>query len=375
MPWKECSKVDERGEFVRLAKVEGANVRGLCERFGISRKTGHKWLRRFGSKESLVDRSRRPQHSPRRTARKMEQAVLGVRDRHPVWGGRKIAARLQDMGHQGVPAPSTITEILRRHERLDEAEAIKHRPYQRFERARPNELWQMDFKGHFGLRDGTRCHALTVLDDHSRYALGVRACDNERRETVQTELIELFRRYGLPLTMLMDNGAPWGTGDWHNRYTSLVVWLLRLGVEVMHGRPYHPQTQGKDERFHRTLSEELLSRAEFENLLMMQLGFDRFRFTYNHERPHEALGLTVPAKRYLVSERIYPERLPPIEYPSSMTVRCVSEGWLSYKGRAYRVNKAFSGYRVGLSPSDQDGLLHVFFCRHRIGQITVPIDN
>lgn len=375
MPWKECSKVDERGEFVSLAKVEGANVTRLCERFGISRKTGHKWLRRFGSKESLTDRSRRPQHSPTRTARKMEQAVLGVRDRHPAWGGRKIAARLQDTGHQGVPAPSTITEILRRYERLDEAEASKHRPYQRFERARPNDLWQMDFKGHFGLRNGTRCHALTVLDDHSRYALGVRACGDERRETVQSELIELFRRYGLPLTMLMDNGAPWGTGDWHNRYTALVVWLLRLGIEVTHGRPYHPQTQGKDERFHRTLSEELLCRDEFENLLKMQLGFDQFRFTYNHERPHEALGLTVPAKRYLVSERIYPERLPPIEYPSSMAVRCVSEGWLSYKGRAYRINKAFSGYRLGLSPSAQDGMLHVFFCRHRIGQINVAIDN
>jgi transposase len=153
MPWKECSKEDERVEFVSLAKVEGANVRRLCERFGISRKTGHKWLRRFGSNESLTDRSRRPQHSPTRTARKMEQAVLGVRDRHPAWGGRKIAARLQNTGHQGVPAASTITEILRRHERLDETEAIKHRPYQRFERARPNDLWQMDFKGHFGLRD------------------------------------------------------------------------------------------------------------------------------------------------------------------------------------------------------------------------------
>src|SRR5438046_10250608 len=117
------------------------------------------------------------------------------------------------MGHQGVPVASTITEILRRHERLDEAEVIKHRPFQRFERARPNELWQMDFKGHFGLRDGTRCHALTVLDDHSRYALGVRACGNERRETVQTELIELFCRYGLPMTMLMDKCVALGFDD------------------------------------------------------------------------------------------------------------------------------------------------------------------
>lgn len=375
MPWKECSKVDERGEFASLATVEGAKIAPLCERFGISRKTGHKWLRRFGSRESLEDRSRRPQRSPKRTATEMEQAVLAVRDRHPAWGGRKIAIRLQDTGHQGVPAASTITEILRRRGRLNEAEARKHRPYQRFERARPNDLWQMDFKGHFGLRDGTRCHALTVLDDHSRYALGVRACGNERHETVQTELVGLFRRYGLPLTMLMDNGPPWGTGDWHNPYSALGVWLLRLGVQVTHGRPYHPQTQGKDERFHRTLSDELLSRAEFEDLLMMQLGFDQFRFSYNHERPHEALGLMVPAKRYLISPRTYPERLPPIEYPESMAVRGVSYGWLSYKGREYRINKAFSGYRVGLCPSDVDGVLNVFFCRHCIGQIDIRIDN
>ena len=375
MPWKECSKVDERGEFVSLAQGEGAKVAPLCERFGISRKTGHKWLQRFDSGESLEDRSRRPQHSPNRTAREMEQAVLAVRDQHPAWGGRKIGARLADTGHHGVPADSTITEILRRHGRLDEAEARKHRPYQRFERARPNDLWQMDFKGHFGLRDGSRCHALTVLDDHSRYALGLRACGNERRETVQTELVGLFRRYGLPLEMLMDNGPPWGTGDWHNPYSALGVWLLRLGVQITHGRPYHPQTQGKDERFHRTLSDEVLSREEFEDLLMTQLGFDRFQFCYNHERPHQALGLIVPAKRYLVSERTYPERLPPIEYPTTMTVRCVSDGRLSYKGREYRINKAFSGYRLALCPSDEDGVLNVFFCRHRIGQIDIRIDN
>ena len=155
MPWNETCAMTERMKFVALVEEGEETIAALCRRFGISRKTGHKWLRRFSSKKSLADRSRRPQHSPTRTARKMEQAVLGVRDRHPAWGGRKIAARLQQTGHQGVPAASTITEILRRHERLAEAEASKHRPYQRFERARPNDLWQMDFKGHFGLRDGT----------------------------------------------------------------------------------------------------------------------------------------------------------------------------------------------------------------------------
>jgi len=371
MAWKECSKVDERGEFVELARGEGANVTQLCERFGISRKTGYKWLKRFGSQESLEDRCRRPLHSPRRTAAEMEQTILSERTRHPAWGGRKLAVRLRELGYQQVPAPSTITEILRRHGHLDEAEALKHRPYHRFERAQPNELWQMDFKGHYGLGDGTRCHALTVLDDHSRYALGIRACSNQQRETVQTELIRIFRRYGLPLAMLMDNGSPWGTGDWHNSYTRLVVWLLRLGIKVSHGRPFHPQTQGKDERFHRTLSEELLQREAFENLLKMQLGFDQFRFSYNHERPHEALAMIVPAKCYAVSVRTYPEQLPPIEYPEHMVVRRVYQGKLWYQSRYYRINKAFSGYSVGLSPAHQDGVLDVFFCNHRIDQINI----
>jgi transposase InsO family protein len=269
-----------------------------------------------------------------------------------------------------VPAASTITEILRRAGEIDEEEGRKHQAYQRFEHAAPNELWQMDFKGHFGLRDGSRCHPLTVLDDHSRYALGLRACDNERRETVEEELRGIFRRYGMPRRMVMDNGSPWGSGDGENRYTGLVVWLMRLGVQVTHGRPYHPQTQGKDERFHRTLNEEVLSREELASQAAAQVRFDRFRQSYNHERPHEALGLEVPGKRYRSSERSYPEQLSAIEYATGMAVRKVDkEGWLSYQGREYRVNKAFYGYRIGLAPTEVDGVLDVYFSRQRVGQI------
>lgn len=375
MPWKVSTMVEARRELVELALKGDVSVTELCSRFGVSRKTAYKWMERFAKEgvEGLDDRSRRPGHIPGRTSNEVESQVISLRELHPAWGGRKLRRRLLDQGVSGVPAASTITEILRRGELLSKPGG-PHR-YKRFERSEPNELWQMDFKGHFGLRDGSRCHALTVLDDHSRYALGLRACGNERHETVQTELIRLFRRYGLPLEMLMDNGPPWGTGDWHNPYSALGVWLLRLGVQITHGRPYHPQTQGKDERFHRTLSDEVLSREEFENLLMTQLGFDRFEFSYNHERPHQALGLIVPAQRYLVSERSYPEQLPPIEYPTTMIVRGVSHGRLSYKGREYRINKAFSGYRVGLCPSDQDGVLNVFFCRYCIGQIDTTIDN
>jgi len=371
MPWKEQSKVDQRREFARLATGVDANMSQLCQRFEISRKTGYKWLaryRRLGD-AGLEEQSRRPQQTPGRTQPNMERAVLAVRDKHRKWSGRKIRRRLQDLGKIAVPAASTIGEILRRHGRLDEAAGSQHRPWQRFTHPHPNDLWQMDFKGHFGLGDGGRCHPLTVLDDHSRYVVGLRACANEQGQTVRAELIMIFRRYGLPLAMLMDNGSPWGAQD-RGCYTQFSVWLMRLAIRVMHGRPYHPQTQGKDERFHRTLNEELLQLMVLRNYDRAQRSFDHFRFSYNHERPHEALQLAVPATRYASSGRDYPEQLAAIEYPDSLAVRKVcAGGWIYYGGRQYRISKAFVGYPIGLRQTNVDGVLDVYFCRYRVAQI------
>ena len=264
MPWMELSPMEQREEFVRLALSPGANVSELCRRFGISRKCGYKWLARHRAEGAagLADRSRRPHASPTRSTAAVEAQVLEVRAQsNNAWGGRKIARVLTNRapanadpagaGLAKIPAISTITEILRRNGKL-EARAHEHPgPFQRFERERPNALWQMDFKGHFATAQG-RCHPLTVLDDHSRYSLALEACANEQDQTVRARLIAAFRRYGLPDQMLMDNGPPWGdTGG--EPFTIFSVWLLRLGVAVSHGRPRHPQTQGKDERFHRTL--------------------------------------------------------------------------------------------------------------------------
>src|SRR3984893_8234164 len=259
MPWKDVSIMSQREEFILLALHDGANVRQLCRRFSISAKTAYKWLARYaaGGTEALADHSRRPRTTPGQTSAEVEAAVLAVREQHPAWGGRKIRARLQTLGEADVPAASTITAILRRHGLIDPDEAAQHRAFERFEHAAPNDLWQMDFKGHVAMADGRRCHPLTVLDDHSRYAVGLRACADERGPTVQEELTKLFRVYGLPRRMLMDNGSPWGD-EGGQPYTAFTVWLLRLDVAVSHGRPYHPQTQGKDERFHRTLRAEVL---------------------------------------------------------------------------------------------------------------------
>ena len=197
MPWQEVSVMSQRKEFVMLAQVEDSRLVGaqqssfgeLCVRFGISRVTGYKWLDRYheSGDEGLADMSRRPHRSPLRTAEAVEKAVLGVRDAHPAWGGRKIRRWLQNRGHEGLPSPSTITAILHRHQRISDDESDKHKAWKRFEYEKPNELWQMDFKGHFPLSQG-RCYPLTVLDDHSRYAIGLVACPDEQGQTVKSVL-------------------------------------------------------------------------------------------------------------------------------------------------------------------------------------------
>jgi transposase InsO family protein len=373
MPWTELSVMDQREEFVKLASAAGANRKELCRRFGISRKTGYKLLRRYAAEgcAGLADRSRRPRRSPGRIPDAVETEVLRIRKAsRDAWGGRKIAAVMQRSGHAEVPAPSTITAILRRHGKLA-ARADEHPgPYQRFERAAPNELWQMDFKGHFPMVAG-RCHPLTVLDDHSRYAVGLAACGDEQEGTVRQRLVAVFRRYGLPWAMIMDNGAPWGdAGD--QRYTIFTVWLLRLGVRVTHGRPRHPQTQGKDERFHRTLKAEVLSARSFRDLDECQTAFDGWRHVYNHERPHDALDLAVPADRYRPSPRAFPETLPPIEYGPGDIVRIVdSEGCISFRNRKWRLGKPFRKQPIALRPTREDGVFSAHYCTHRIATLDV----
>lgn len=369
MPWKEQNTMSLRLEFVHLAMKEGSEIRALCRRFNISPTTGYKWLRRFREEgtDGLRDRSRRPRHSPNQTSSEMEEAVLAVREAHDAWGGRKIRRVLQNQGYSNVPAASTITEILRRNGKLSPPQRAQ-RDLKRFEAAEPNDLWQMDFKGDFALRSG-RCYPLTVLDDHSRFSVAVRACGNQQRETVRSQLIPVFERYGLPFTMLLDNGPPWGAMG-EKGLTRLGAWLIRLGIRVVHSRPYHPQTLGKDERFHRTLKAEVLRRYDLRDLPECQRRFDPWRDVYNFERPHEALDLGVPGDRYRASPRSYPRTLPPIEYSPDDQIRKVYQsGQISYRGQVWRISKALIGERVGLRPTAEDGVLDVFYCHHRVTQL------
>jgi transposase InsO family protein len=376
MPWREFSIMDQRDEFVRLALMPGANKRELCRRFGISRSNGHKWLKRYlaQGRAGLVERSRRPRRSPTRTVDAVEGEVLRIREgSNNAWGGRKIA-RVMRKGATDAPAPSTITEILRRHGKLDQRRGEHPGPYQRFERAQPNELWQMDFKGDFATGRGN-CHPLTVLDDHSRYALGLEACATQQDQSTRGRLISVFRRYGLPDTMLMDNGSPWGDSG-GGRYTAFSVWLLRLGVRVTHGRPYHPQTQGKDERFHRTLKAEVLNGRHFADLAECQGAFDHWRPIYNHARPHQALDLATPGERYRPSLRSLPETLPPIEYGLDDIVRKADKnGDIRFQRRRLRLGKPFRGQPIALRPTIEDGVFGIHFCAQQIGTIDLRADT
>jgi transposase InsO family protein len=371
--WNEVKQtVSFRKEILSLGSQPGVNIRELCRRFQVSAKTFYKWRKRAKAdgEAGLSDLSRRPHKSPKRTVPRVENGVVDVRRVHPSWGARKIRRVLQNRG-EPVPGPSTVHRILQRQGQIDNAESEKHQAWNRFEHEAPNQLWQMDFKGWFKTTDQRQCHSLTVLDDHSRYVVCLQACLNQQTETVRSQLMSTFRRYGLPERMTMDNGSPWGA-DADHRYTTLTVWLIQLGVRVSHSRPYHPQTQGKDERFHRTLEVDLLRWHTFANLPYVQQQFDRYRHVYNHERPHHALGLEVPAHRYRPSLRRFPEPLPAIEYNSCDIVRKVQDkGCLLFRGKTFKVGKAFKGYSVAVRPTTADGIFDVFFCHQRIHQINL----
>ena len=354
MPWKECDSMSLRYEFVRLAAAEGANISRLCQRFGISRKTGYKWLTRYRASglDGLSDRSRRPVTSPSQTPASMESEILALQSRYQGWGGRKIRRRMQDLKVVAVPAASTITEILRRHGRITEAASeSRKRNWQRFERPCPNDLWQMDFKGQFRMATQACSYPLTVLDDHSRFNVVLRHCSGPKRSEVQDALVSAFRKYGLPAAILSDNGVPWCAAS-AGSLTRLGLWLVRLGVEVIHGRVRHPQTQGKNERFNRTLKAEVLSGRQFRDGVHVQSEFDRWRVVYNFERPHEALDMATPSTRYQPSSRLYPETLPPVEYEPNSILRKVSNGVISYTGRAIWVGKTLNGERVAIRPGE-----------------------
>lgn len=368
MPWQPRDLMSTKREFVHLALQEGANRRELCRRFGISAKAGYALLQRFAAEggAAFTERSRRPVHSPRRTAPALQSLVLELRQQHPAWGARKICRRLRDLGHEEVPAPSTVTDLLRRHGLIAPPPGDAHGDWQRFEHELPNGLWQMDFKGYFETAAG-RCTPLTVLDDHSRFNLATAACSKTDAPTVQALLQGVFERYGLPARINSDNGSPWGSPSAPGHLSALDVWLIRLGLRSSHSTPYHPQTNGKIERFHRSLKAEVLRGRTFDSLAQAHDAMQRWREIYNHQRPHEALAMQTPAQRYRMSPRSMPATLAPIEYADHDQVLTVGwNGFVKFQGHRLRLSSALHTLPVAFRPDDlHDGCFDLYFCHQR----------
>jgi transposase InsO family protein len=346
MPWLETDVRDQRIQFVNAVREPGAKMARVCRTFGISRKTGYKWLGRDEGTHSvaaLTDRSRRPLTSPQRTDAAVTGRVRVLRAEYG-WGGDKLATLLDAEGI--VLAPRTVDRIIQREglTRLDTAPAPA---LGRFERAAPNELWQMDAKGCYPLRPQGQCHPLSILDDHSRYAIGLVALPCLTTRGVRTALIRCFERVGVPAAMLMDHGVPWWNASNATGLTTLSVFLLNQGIRLLFGRVRHPQTQGKVERFHRTLGERLRWWGVPTTLREFARAFATFRDEYNEVRPHEALQMRPPASRFAPSGRAYAPTPLRWDYPAGSDVRRVAaNGRLSYGSHHFFISEALAGEQV-----------------------------
>ena len=323
-----------------------------------------------GGDSALADRSRRPHSSSLKTSDSIEREVVALRRQHPAWGGRKLRQVLLDRGVENVPSASSITRVLHRHGLIAPEESKKHQAFQSFQRPEPNELWQVDFKGDFALAQGGRCYPLTLLDDCSRYSLGVWACPNQQGRTVKEHFRQVFVRYGIPKAIYVDNGNPWGTSRERTRHSRVSVWLMRHDIEVIHGRPYCPQGRGKIERFHRTLKLEVLQDRQISNLRDAQAAFDPWRECYNHHRPHESIEMKVPASIYRPSTRSFVDQLGEYQYSSTFEIRRTNPtGQFSFNRKKYRIGDAFTQLAIGLAPTTTDGVWDIFYCRFKIGQL------
>jgi len=369
MPWSTRTVSELRTTFAHAVRTAGRPVAAAARDFGISRKSAYKWLARFDAQEPLDSGSRRPHQSPNRTAPALEAAVLAVRDQFG-WGPRKIHAYLVN-NQQPTPSIRTIANILRRGQRLPPA---RPRPAdaQRFERGTPNELWQLDFKGWIEVAR-QKVSPLTILDDHSRFLLALRPCTDLTMGTAWGALWDTFGEYGLPEAVLCDNAFGTTSCPGSRGVSWFESRLLRLGIRPIHGRPYHPQTQGKVERLHGTLVREVYPRLDTGSLAAFTAGLDRWRqCVYNPVRPHEALGDQAPLTRWRPSPRRRPEELPAATYPAGATLRRVgSNGLFEYRRGRILAGQGLAGEPVRVEESD--GCVVVSYCATEIRRI--PLDN
>jgi transposase InsO family protein len=374
MPWLETAPMDERLQFIADAQRRLYTMTELCARYGVSRRTGYKWLARYAADgpAGLRDRSHAPHRCPHRIGDALAELLLATRRAHPSWGPAKLVQYLAPR-HPTVaagPAVSTVADLLKRHGLV--AKRRRRRPVTHpgvvpIQTSAPNDLWTADFKGQFRTGDGIYCYPLTIADQHTRYLLTVHALLNTRAVGARAAFERAFRTYGLPRAIRTDNGVPFANTGLHG-LTQLSVWWLRLGIQHQRIRPASPQENGAHERMHRTLKAET-TRSPAADLRQQQRTFRAFQRTYNTERPHSALGGAPPAAHYTPSPRPYPARLPPREYPTHFTVKRVTNaGTIRFRDRLPFLANALKQHQVGLEEID-DGLWSLYLGPVLLGRI------
>lgn len=371
MPWKERTANQMRKEFVERALAREKSKSALCREYGISRPTGDKWIARYLAAEPLENQNRAPHSSPGKTPEETEKRILTYRQAHPAIGAAKIRKILENQGCSQLPSARTVNNILKRNGMITREASLAATPMRRFEKGLPNEMWQADYKGHFAMEDNQRCHPLNIIDDCTRFNLCCEAQRSETFEEIKPVMIRIFREYGLPFSFLCDNGNPWGNAQ-STGFTRFEVWLMELGILTLHGRVVHPQTQGKEESFNRSMTRELLRHTTIADFADAQRKFDAYRAFYNRERPHHALDLEVPGKKYVKSSRAYPEEIQPWEYPEGCQIRKVKDtGYFTWQGQGCFLSEAFGGKEIAVRESHVEGCISLFFRQFRIGRFNV----
>lgn len=359
MPWESRTVKEQRLEFAQAAQ-SCHNFSSLCREYGITRKTGYKWVSRYAAGGPLTDGSRRPLTSPGRTPEDIEALVLAVRRENPGWGAKTIHSVLEREGHQGLPCVRTVNNILDRYGCILEEESLKRVPCTRFEKEKCNDMWQTDFKGEFKTNDGKYCYPLDILDDHSRFVIKI-VPETSTENVVIPAFIDAFRQFGMPNSVLSDNSGQFA--GFKKGYTRFEKMLMDLDIIPVHGRIRHPQTQGKIERFHRTMKNELLNHTSFADAADADRQLQAWREKYNNQRPHEALGMRCPGEVYIRSGREYPEEIAKFEYGGQYhVIKVNSWGYVRFDSWQVYLSETMIGEYIEFRPS-QDG--ESFFACYR----------
>ncbi len=347
MPWESKTVEELRKEFI-IAAQNTKNFSSLCREFGITRATGYKWVERGKNCESLSDRSHARKNISNKTDSETEQLILSVRKDNPAWGGKTIRTVLLNQGYDDLPCVKTFNNILKRNGCISPEESLKHKPFIRYEKENCNDMWQTDFKGDFPLLDGTRCFPLDILDDNSRFAIKIAVKPDTIGVTESFK--EAFLEYGMPNSVLSDNG--WTFRGFHGGYTHFEKWLMDHDILPIHGRIKHPQTQGKIERFHRTMKSELLNQNQFKDLTEADKKLQEWRLKYNHIRPHEALGMKCPADVYTPSKRIYTDKVEKYEYSGQYhVIKVNSWGYVRFNKWQIYLSETMIGEHIEFRPN------------------------